>query len=48
MVIKVTAIAAAASCGSPASAKAILQHVSREGVAGRQNKTRGGSIFRVS
>lgn len=42
------ASAAAAFCGSPASAKALLQHVSREGVEARQSKTHGGSIFHVS
>lgn len=42
------AIAAAASRGNLASAKAIWQPVSKEGGEGRQNKTAGGPLLQVS
>ena len=41
-------IAAVASRGSLASAKAIWQPVSKEGGEGRQNKPAGGSVLHVS
>lgn len=42
------AITAAAACGSLASTKAILQHVSKEGVEGKQNKPGADSLLHIS